>query len=145
MTTAVQLEAGDGPDDDKLVTVRRLGLVQGIVKSVLTTGLEQDLPGAQIAVRQGVAGTPFVGTTGSTGTYRVTGTTVTDGLVVGGWQVEATAPGHDAVPATAGHGPRPDHRAAREPRRRRARRSGCRRRTAGSRSARTTAPRWCRA
>ena len=101
VTTSVQLEAGDGPDDDKLVTVRRLGLVQGTVKSVLTTGLEQDLPGAQIAVRQGVAGTPFVGTTGSTGTYRVTGTTVTDGLVRGDdWQVEATAPGHDAVPAT---------------------------------------------
>ena len=101
VTTSVQLDAGDGPDDDKLVTVRRLGLVQGVVKSVLTTGLEQDLPGAQMAVRQGVAGTPFVGTTGSTGTYRVTGTTVTDGLVAGGWQVEATAPGHDAVPATS--------------------------------------------
>ncbi|KQR12095.1 carboxypeptidase regulatory-like domain-containing protein [Cellulomonas sp. Leaf334] len=101
VTTTVRLEAGDGPDDDKLVTVRRLGLVQGIVKSVLTTGLEQDLPGARMAVRQGVAGTPFVGTTGSTGAYRLTGTTVTDGLVGGGWQVEATAPGHDPVPATA--------------------------------------------
>lgn len=100
VTTSVRLEAGDGPDDAKLVTVRRLGLVQGVVRSVLTTGLEQDLPGAQMAVRQGVAGTPFVGTTGSTGTYRLTGTTVTDGLVGGGWQVEATAPGHDAVPAT---------------------------------------------
>ncbi|WP_456786628.1 carboxypeptidase regulatory-like domain-containing protein [Cellulomonas sp. P5_C5] len=101
VTTSVRLDAGDGPDDDKLVTVRRLGLVQGVVRSVLTTGLEQDLPGAQMAVRQGVAGTPFVGTTGSTGTYRLTGNTVTDGLVGGGWQVEATAPGHDSVPATA--------------------------------------------
>lgn len=101
VTTTVRLEAGDGPEDDKLVTVRRLGLVQGIVKSLLTTGLAQDLPGAQVSVRQGVGGTPFVGTTGSTGAYRLTGTTVTDGLVGGGWQVEATAPGHDPVPATA--------------------------------------------
>ena len=56
VTTSVRLDAGDAPADDKLVTVRRLGLVQGTVMSVLTTGLEQELPGAQIAVRQGVAG-----------------------------------------------------------------------------------------
>ena len=107
VTTTVRLEAGDRPEDAKLVTVRRLGLVQGVVKSVLTTGLEQDLPDAQIAVRQGVAGTPFVGVTGSTGAYRVTGTTVTDGLVQGGWQVEATAPGHDSVTATGVSVPNP--------------------------------------
>ncbi|GEK21456.1 carboxypeptidase regulatory-like domain-containing protein [Cellulomonas xylanilytica] len=99
-TTQVRLDAGDRPENPKVVTVRRLGLVQGLVRSVLTTGLEQDLPDAQVTVRQGVGGTPFVGTTGPTGAYRVTGTTVTDGLAEGEWLVAATAPGHDAVAAT---------------------------------------------
>ena len=101
VTTQVQLNAGDRPEQPKTVTVRRLGLVQGVVRSVLTTGLEQDLPGAQVSVRQGVGGTPFVGTTGSSGAYLITGTTVTDGLVTGTWLVGATAPGHDAVAPTS--------------------------------------------
>jgi hypothetical protein len=99
-TTQVLLEAGDRPETDaKPVTVRRLGAIHGSVVSVLTTGLEVDLPGAALSASLGT--TSFPGTSGSTGSFDITGTTVADGLNAGSWQLAVSAPGHDPVPATA--------------------------------------------
>ncbi len=105
VTAQVQVTAGQTTSAPSPVTLRRLGAISGVVQSRLAVGWTEALPDAQVTVsRQGVS---FTATTTTDGSYRVTGTTVTDGLVGGTWNVTATAPGHTAGTAVSGTIPNP--------------------------------------
>ena len=127
-TAQVQVKANQNAAAPSEVRLRRLGAITGVVQSRLTPGWTEALPDAQVTVsRQGVS---FPATTTTDGSYRVTGTTVTDGLVRGHLERDRDRAralgrdgrhGHDPEPGDVDRrGPRPGRgprRAHREPRR----------------------------
>lgn len=79
------------------VQVVRLGSITGVVQSEFAPGWWEALPGAEVtAISDDATGT-FTATSGSNGTYLVTGTLDQPGLRNGEWDLTATADDHEQV------------------------------------------------
>lgn len=92
-TADVNVASGQTTEAPEHVDLVKLGAVHGVVKSRLTVGWTEDLPGARVTVKQ-VGGETFTGVTDAEGAFRVTGTAERYGLNEGAWSITTTAPGH---------------------------------------------------
>lgn len=91
LTSSVNVSPGQTAVQAQQVPMVKLGALNGIVESQLTAGWTEALPGASVTATRN--GQSFPATTGADGSYRITGTTVNDGLVGGTWSITTTAPG----------------------------------------------------
>ena len=92
-TGTVTVTAGQGVDTPWVVSLTRLGTIEGTVRSRITPMLVQDVSGALVTGR-GPSNEQLSTTTASNGTYSLTGTVETAGLSAGDWQLTASATGY---------------------------------------------------
>ncbi len=75
------------------VTVVKLGSINGVVSVLRSSGVTATLSGVQVRASQ-AGGQAFTATSDSSGTYRITGTTTTQGLAAGTWNLSIVAAGY---------------------------------------------------
>lgn len=75
------------------VTVVKLGTISGTVSVQRSSGVTSTLAGVQVRASQ-AGGQVFTATSDTSGAYRITGTTTTQGLSAGDWTVTILAPGY---------------------------------------------------
>lgn len=92
-TGTVVVTAGQGIEPPWLISLVRLGTIEGTVKSQITPMLVQDVSGALVEGR-GPSDVRLSTTTATNGTYSLTGSVETAGLAFGSWQLTASAAGY---------------------------------------------------
>ncbi len=75
------------------VNVAKLGVISGTVSVALSSGVTTSIAGVEVRASQH-GGQVFTATTDSSGGYRITGTTTTQGLSDGTWNLTVVAPGY---------------------------------------------------
>ena len=75
------------------VTVVKLGVISGTVSALRSSGVTSTLAGVGVRASQ-AGGQVFTATSDTSGAYRITGTTTTQGLSDGTWTVTVQAPGY---------------------------------------------------
>jgi len=100
-TGTVTVSPGQTTAEPQTVRVALLGAIAGRVQ-VSIGGSVRALPGVLVTATSDASGQVFTATTDATGAYRLTGTTIVQGLAAGTWRVSAALNGY--TPGYSGSG-----------------------------------------